>query len=203
MALFTGVQHLCIFSIVASLIYHPLPNVWKAAFTIRASIFVDVSYWQSYNTGKFLSCVVPGSSQWFFHFGEIVITWTHIGLVWWMFQNPQLPAAQEVRDNSSGVTPCIVMKNDGVLYHQMSSFSPERWAKVVLQEGAVVGSIYRLPLRYSMVQYYSINVIHYMNITFTAHCVGHTFYGCAEPGCFHSFHWGFKFGSMSEPRFHP
>ena len=35
-----------------------------------------------------------------------------------------LPAAQEVRD-SSGVTPCIVMDNDGVLYHQVSSFAPE------------------------------------------------------------------------------
>ena len=32
-----------------------------------------------------------------------------------MFQN-LLPAVQEVRD-SSGVTPFIVMKNDGVLYH--------------------------------------------------------------------------------------
>ena len=35
-----------------------------------------------------------------------------------------LPAVQEVCDGSS-VTPCIVMKNDGVLYHQVSSFSPE------------------------------------------------------------------------------
>ena len=35
-----------------------------------------------------------------------------------MFQNLPLPAAQEVRDSSS-VTPCIVMKNDGVLYQQV------------------------------------------------------------------------------------
>ena len=35
-----------------------------------------------------------------------------------------LPAAQEVRDSSSGVTPCIVMKNDRILY-QVSSFSSE------------------------------------------------------------------------------
>ena len=35
------------------------------------------------------------------------------------------PAVQEVRGSSSDVTPCIVMKNDGVLYHQVSSFSPE------------------------------------------------------------------------------
>ena len=33
-----------------------------------------------------------------------------------MFENLPLPATQEVRDSSSGVTPCIVMKNDGVLY---------------------------------------------------------------------------------------
>ena len=38
---------------------------------------------------------------------------------------PESPiASADVRD-SSGVTPCIVMKNDGVLYHQESSFSPE------------------------------------------------------------------------------
>ena len=46
-----------------------------------------------------------------------------------MFQNLPLPAAQETHD-SSGVTPCIVMKNDGVVYHKMSSFSPERWTKL-------------------------------------------------------------------------
>ena len=48
----------------------------------------------------------------------------HIGWAWWIFQNLPLPAAQEVRDSSNGVTPCIVMKNDGVPYHQVSSFSP-------------------------------------------------------------------------------
>ena len=37
----------------------------------------------------------------------------------------QLTAAQEVRDSRNTVTPCIVMKNDGFLYHQVSSFSPE------------------------------------------------------------------------------
>ena len=41
-----------------------------------------------------------------------------------MFQNLSLPVTQEVRD-SSGVTPCIVMKKDVVLYHQVSSFSTE------------------------------------------------------------------------------
>ena len=41
-----------------------------------------------------------------------------------MFQNLALPAAPKVRDSSS-VTPCIGMKNDGVLYHQMSSLSPK------------------------------------------------------------------------------
>ena len=59
------------------LIYHLLPNVWKASYTISASIFVDVPYWLHYNTNKFISCLVPGPSQWFFHLGEeIIITWT-------------------------------------------------------------------------------------------------------------------------------
>ena len=61
-----------------------------------------------------------------------------------MFQNLPLPAAQEVRDSSSGVTPCIVMKDDGVVYLQVLSFSPERWTKVVPQERAVVGSVLSL-----------------------------------------------------------
>ena len=55
---------------------------------------------------------------------RFVIAWTHIEWVRWMFQSFPLPAAQEVRDSSS-VTPCIDMKNDAVLYHQVSSFSPE------------------------------------------------------------------------------
>ena len=79
MALFTGVQHLCTFNIVVPLIYHLLPNVWKASYrpTINKSIFVDVPYWPLYSTDEFISCVVLGPSQWFFHFdGEIVIART-------------------------------------------------------------------------------------------------------------------------------
>ena len=125
MALFTGVQHLCTFKMVASLIYHLLPILWKASYTFSTAIFVTVPYWLPYNTDKFIFCVVPGPSQWFFYFGEeIVIVWAHIGRVRWMFQNLPLQPAQEVHDSSS-VTPCNVMKNDGVLYHQVSSFSPE------------------------------------------------------------------------------
>ena len=67
--------------------------------------------------------------------------------------------AQEVRDSSSGVPPCTVMKIDRVPYHQVSSFSPERWTKLVLQGRAVVGSGYRLAWKYSMVQQYPISVI--------------------------------------------
>ena len=75
---------------------------------------------------KFISCVIPCPSQWLFYFGEeIVITWTHIGLIRWMFQNLPLQAAQVVRDSSSGVTSCIVMKNYGVLYHQLLHAVPE------------------------------------------------------------------------------
>ena len=64
--------------------------------------------------------------QWFFHFGEdIIIVRTITGWGRWIFQNLPLPAAQEVHDSNSGVIPCIAMKNDGVLYHQVSSFYPE------------------------------------------------------------------------------
>ena len=68
------------------LIYHLLSNVWKASYTISASIFVDVPYWPLYSTGKFICCVVSHPSQWYFHFcEEIVMVWTHIGWVRWMF----------------------------------------------------------------------------------------------------------------------
>ena len=71
------------------LIYHLLLNVWTP-YTISASIFVDVPDW------PLISCVVPGPSQWLFHFRkEIVIAWTRIGSVRWMFQNLPLPWQQK------------------------------------------------------------------------------------------------------------
>ena len=91
-----------------------LSNVWKASYSISASIFVRCSIWLLYSTDKFISCVVPSPSQWFFHSGkEITIAWTHIGWLRWMFQNLPLPAVQEVHDySSSSVTPYITTKND-------------------------------------------------------------------------------------------
>ena len=102
-----------------------------------------------------------------------------------MFQNISLPAAQKVRDKISGVTPCIVMKNEWVLYHQVSSFSPEHWTKVVLQERALVGSFALKVQRGAVLPHQRQYVI--MNITFTAHSVGCTFFGQGDPGCFRSF----------------
>ena len=58
------------------LIYQLLPNFWKSSYTISASIFFDVPYWLPYSMDKFISCVVSGPSEWFFHFGEeIVVAW--------------------------------------------------------------------------------------------------------------------------------
>ena len=50
-----------------------LPNVWKASYTVSAPIFVP--YWPPYSTDKYMYCILPDPSQWFFHFG--VIAWTH------------------------------------------------------------------------------------------------------------------------------
>ena len=61
-----------------------------------------------------------------------------------MFKHLPLPAEQDVHDSSGGVTPCFVMKNDGVLYHQVSLFSLEHRMKVVLQERSVIGSVYHI-----------------------------------------------------------
>ena len=38
------------------------------------------------------------------------------------FPESPLLAAQKVRDGSSSVIPCIVMKNDGILYDQRRHF---------------------------------------------------------------------------------
>ena len=100
-----------------SLIYHLLLNVWKVSYTISAPIFVDVPYWPPYSTESSSPVLYRVPRSEFFTGEEIVIAYTHNGWVRWMFQNLPLPAAQEVRD-SSGVTPCTVMKNVGVLYHQ-------------------------------------------------------------------------------------
>ena len=113
----------------------------------------------------------------------------------WLFQNLLFPAAQEISDSKSVVTPRIIMKNDGILYHQVSSFSPEHRTNVVLQERGIVGSVYSLPWRYSLVQYYLINVIRlnerYLHSTL---CRENFFFRRGEPGFFHSFDWRFKFG---------
>ena len=70
------IQHLCTFSPVFPFTYH-LPNVWKVWYTNSVSNFVDIPYWPPYSTDKLSYCVVPGSSQWFFHFGEEIVTeWT-------------------------------------------------------------------------------------------------------------------------------
>ena len=180
MALFTGVQHLSTFDIVSSL-FITFSQMFETRRTQSLLMF-------------HIDRPIPGPSQWFFHFGEeIVITWPHIGWVRWIFQNIPLPAAQDVRDSSSGITPCIVMKNDGVLNHQVSSFSPEQRTKVVLQECAVIAFTVWL----GRTAWCSINpTLSYatMNLTFTVHCAGSTFFG-REQGCFHSFDWRFKFDS--------
>ena len=80
MALLTEVQHLRTLRIVAHP-YHILPNVWKASrHTPSVRPFLLMFRIDRPIAHKFISCVAPGPSQWFFHFGEeIVIAWTHIG----------------------------------------------------------------------------------------------------------------------------
>ena len=152
MALFTGVQHLCIFNIVPPPYLSPFCQMFGKDHTPSAhpsllTFCIDrpfVLYW------------VPCSGS--FTLEKRSNYMDSFGRVQWMFQNLLLPVAQEVCDSSNSVTPCIVM-NDGVLYHQVLSPSLELWTTVVLQEYAVVESVYHLPWRYSMVQYYAINVI--------------------------------------------
>ena len=117
-----------------------------------------------------------------------------------MFQNLQLPAAQEVRESNNGMAPCIVMKNYEVLYYQVSLFSPERWKKVVLQERAVTAFTVCLESTAWCNITPSMSYAT-MNITFTAYYVGRVFFERGEQGCFHSFDWLFKFGSIERAQF--
>ena len=90
---------------------------------------------------------------------------------------------EEILDSSSGVTPCIVVKNVGVLYHKVSSFSPECWTKVVCRY------VQRLPpaLEVQRAHCYPISVVrhneHHLHSTFTLDEENHSFY------------WRFKYGS--------
>ena len=66
----------------------------------------------------------------------MVIAWIHrVGTV----DVPESTHCQRTRGpwQSSSVTPWIVMKNDGVLYHQVSSFSPESMRLRSLRESEI------------------------------------------------------------------
>jgi hypothetical protein len=81
-------------------------------------------------------------SQWFFHFGEkIIIAWTHIRWEWRLFRYLPSPAVKEICDNVGSMSPCIVMKDDGIRCQQVLSLSPECWTKIT-EEIAVVGIVY-------------------------------------------------------------
>ena len=45
------------------LIYHLVPNIWMASYTVSASIFVEEPHWPNYSTDKSISSVVPGPSH--------------------------------------------------------------------------------------------------------------------------------------------
>ena len=138
MALFTGAQHLCTFNTVSLFITFCQKFGRRSTPSARPYLLM---FRIDRPTAR-VSCVVPGPSQWFFHFGEeIVIARTHIGWVRWLFQNLPLPREQEIRDSSSGgVTPCLVMKNDRVLYHasrspwKESSVLRSRATSILIQE---------------------------------------------------------------------
>ena len=94
-----------------------------------------------------------------------------------------------------GTPYTIQTHDDGFRCQQVLSLSPECWMKTITEEIAVVGSVYCLSLRDSVVPYHSINAT--TNIVFTF-CVGRTGFGRGEPGCFHSFDCRFKCGSYEQ-----
>ena len=96
-----------------------------------ASIFVDVPYSPSYSSSLVLYRVLCSGS-----FTLAKRLYSH-GLI--PCENggcSRISHCQQHKKshNNSGVTPCIVMKSDGILYYQESLISPEHWTKVALQE---------------------------------------------------------------------
>ena len=149
MALFTWIQHFCTFNLVA-----PLCITFCQMFRRRRTPSARPSllmFRMDRPIARIISslvlCRVP-RSFFFFFCEEIVISWTHIGWVGLMFQNLTLPAVQQIRDSSSCVIPCIVVKNDGFCTSSVVVFSR------MLDEGGAVGTciVYCLPWRYSVVQ---------------------------------------------------
>ena len=54
---------------------------------------------------------------------------------------PESPISSDARDPGQQRRDSLHCHKDGVLGQQVSSFSPERWAKMVLQERAAEGSV--------------------------------------------------------------
>jgi hypothetical protein len=69
------------------------------------------------------------------------------------------PAAKEILDSISSMSPCIVVKDDGVRCQHVSSLSPECWTKKITQEIAVVGSVYCLLLRYMILRFIGVDFV--------------------------------------------
>jgi hypothetical protein len=94
------------FNVISLHVHNLLAHLWKASYTISASISVDVLQWPPYGTDNRVSSVVTLPSQWFFHFGEdVVIARTHIGWVWRMLQYLPSPTAKEILHSVSSETP--------------------------------------------------------------------------------------------------
>jgi hypothetical protein len=99
-------------------------QMWKAWHTISVSTSDDIRQCPPCSMNNLFSCVVTCPSQWFFHFGEEIVTaWTHIRQVWQMFQYLPSPAAKEILDSVNSTRPCIVMKDGASLPTSVTTFS--------------------------------------------------------------------------------
>jgi hypothetical protein len=54
---------------------------------------------------------------------EIIIAWTHVGLVWLMFHYLPSPVVKEILDSVSSMNPCIAMEDDGGSLANIIAFS--------------------------------------------------------------------------------
>jgi len=160
---------------------------WREGFHSGQPSFRTTQCWQPHNWAP---CFFAGCQT----------SMDCTGVSCWGRRMPQNRATHSARHSwvpqncsTLGTPYTIGTHDDGIRCQQVLSLSPECWTKTITEEIAVVGRVYCLSLRDSVVQYHSINAT--VNIAFTLLCVGHTVFGRGEPGCFQSFDCRFKCGS--------
>ena len=119
--------------------YHLLPNLWKALHTNSTSTSVDVQQLPPYSKNNRLSCcnVTLAVVLSFWQKDHNHMNSYRVSMAVVSVSPIASGAAKEIHDNVGSMSPCIVMKDDGIRCQQVLSLSPECWTKMITEEIAV------------------------------------------------------------------